>query len=34
MQNPQNSSPSTGQKNPSALPFLQDSSLVTQLPLG
>ena len=32
MQNPQNSSPSASQKNPSALPFLQDSSLVTQLP--
>ena len=32
MQNPQNSSPSTGQKNPSALPFLQDSSLFTHLP--
>ena len=32
MQNPQNSSPSTGQKKPSALPFLQDSSLITQLP--
>ncbi len=31
MQNPQNSSPSTGQKAPSTLPFLQDSSLVTQL---
>ncbi len=32
MQNPQNSGPSTGQKVPSALPFLQDSSLVTQAP--
>ena len=32
MQNPQNSSPSASQKNPSALPFLQDSSLLTQLP--
>ena len=32
MQNPQNRGSSTGQKNPSSQPFLQDSSLMTALP--
>ena len=32
MQNPQNKGSSTGQKPPSSQPFLQDSSLITDLP--